>query len=107
MSFVIPDPLRVVCTKCPAVATVHYQHHQMANDGLVLWVECHGEHRFGIVHVYPLMRLLERDEGMTYQSLVQLEKQEIYDMLEAAERQMLESSQRADLLNRYLKAAGP
>jgi len=44
-----PDPNqrpRIICTRCPAVAVVH--HHGRVNDGRILvWAECHGEHRFG------------------------------------------------------------
>ncbi len=57
MAWPIPKPLRVVCTKCPAVATVHHQEPSAVEDAVLLWVECHGEHTLALVDCHLILKL--------------------------------------------------
>lgn len=106
MAFVIPDPLRIVCTKCPAVATVHHQELLRVEDAVLVWVECHGEHWLALIDPFVIRHVVENDADIVTSALRRLEKPFLQSLLEEAENRMLDSQKRAQLLQRFLKDAG-
>lgn len=98
------DPVRVVCTKCPAVATVHHQEAMPFEDALLLWAECHGEHVLGRVDVC-VYRASVRNGALILQHIEAFDKPSLQDMFEAAENQVQRAAKRADIIQRFLKAA--
>lgn len=98
---------RVVCTKCPAVAKVHYWIAPEFNNGEAeIWMECHGEHVFG--SVMPGIRQKTGEPLEFLFSQVRAHSIEyVNDMFERAERAMQKEAERAKLLQRFMRREPP
>lgn len=103
--FEIPNPLCIVCTKCPAVATVRFQTHEHINDAVLVWVECHGVHRLGLVDTFVIRNVIEQDGDIPFNGIRQLDKEHVQAMLEYNERTSQQAAERAEFLQRFLKEA--
>lgn len=61
----VVDRLRVVCTRCPAFATIHFRGEIPGALGMMqraLWYSCHGEHFLALVaHRVALARYVTND----------------------------------------------
>ena len=93
------EKLRIVCTKCPAIATVHFQEHSMAIDGTLVWMECHGEHRFVSFSGERAVRFAGRDllwsDG---------EPEDVQAKFEIWEARLVECEERLALYRRIVEA---
>ena len=110
MAVQIPNPIRVVCTKCLAVAVVHYQDFLISADRVLIWLECHGEHRFAEIDGELVAKVLRQGGDIPFHGLVSLRSEHVQTMLENTERQMIEVAERMGArvaaLTGFLKATG-
>lgn len=105
MATVIPDPLRIVCTQCPAVAKVHLQSRDFHVDGVLIWAECHGDHRLGVVHGETLMARIHGGRDFTFEDVHAFEPGELENRLPEIEDRMQRDGRLYDAITRFLKGA--
>lgn len=111
---------RVVCTKCPAVAKVHYWR-DAADYSNEIWIECHGEHVLGRI-VATGWRAIEQyvgDDGnsvvttisqnrdLLFTEVTGMSDSRVHDEFTAAERKMQEFADRAKILQMFLERKVP
>jgi hypothetical protein len=101
-------PPRIVCTDCPATATMHacsstYGPIENAST-LEVWVECHGEHFYGTVLAgSQTSQQTGKKRALTIADVSIYDESLILSKFEHAERSMQEQAERAALYERYLK----
>jgi hypothetical protein len=105
-------PLRIVCTRCPAVATLHYQYFDMSTKAFTVWAECHGEHKFAEVDAETLRRsrnAFGEDVAFLFEGLrVVGDDATVETMRNETEQQMLELARRLELFDQFLaRRKGP
>lgn len=86
--------LRFVCVECPANATIHF----LDGERRMVWVSCHGEHRFGTYQDIGSNRII-------FQQVIGNSDEWWHQMWIKAEENALKEGERAALIQRFLRRA--
>lgn len=95
---------RIVCIRCPAVATVHFVEVEAYADSVLVWCECHGEHVFACIDGEALYaHRTHHADGLVMSGLRTIPHDDLERRFVETERTLEMLSKRADALQRFMK----
>jgi hypothetical protein len=99
----IHNPLRVICGRCATVVKVHHQEVEAWGDTVMLWIECHGEHKLCLVDGEGISSLLSRpDRPLLMEDLKQFDAGEIEERRAHAEETLIMLAKRLAAYEHFL-----
>lgn len=96
------ETLRIVCTKCLAVARVHWVDVDHESDSVEVWVECHGKAILGRLQNETLHAVSFTGHDVTLRDLSRVKDAD--RMLEHALESMRRFAERADKLTAFIRS---
>lgn len=98
--------------QCPAVAITRLARFEADRDTVLVWVECHDEHRLGIISGRALQQVraqttVDQPISLPMQSVAAIDPEEINRRRNAIEAHLMSLGAEMDVYERFLAEGGP